>query len=85
MDHLLLLCFVYFYIRIFMTTSIDLVQTFKILVVGDPDVGKTSLMNRLVHDVFSNKYAATIGVDFKVATMKIGEYKCRIQIWLVLD
>lgn len=66
-----------------MTTSIDPVQTFKILVVGDPDVGKTSLMNRLVHDVFNNRYTATIGVDFKIATMKIAEYTCRIQIWFV--
>ena len=64
-----------------MTTSVDPVQTFKILIIGDADVGKTSMMNRLVYGVFTNKYAATIGVDFKIVTINIGEYKCRLQIW----
>ena len=66
-----------------MTTPIDTVQRFKILIIGDANVGKTSLMNRLVHGVFSNNYTATIGVDFKIATVNIGEYKCRLQIWFV--
>lgn len=66
-----------------MTTKNDIVQTFKILIIGDANVGKTSLMNRFVHGVFTNDYNSTIGVDFKVATINIGEYKCRLQIWFV--
>jgi GTPase SAR1 family protein len=66
-----------------MTTPIESVQTFKILVVGDAGVGKSALMNRFVHGVYNNNYNATIGVDFKIATINIGDYKCRLQIWFV--
>jgi GTPase SAR1 family protein len=66
-----------------MTTPIDTVQRFKILIIGDANVGKTSLMNRLVHGVFNNNYSATIGVDFKIAAINVGDYKCRLQIWFV--
>jgi GTPase SAR1 family protein len=68
-----------------MTTTIDTVQSFKILIIGDSNVGKTSLMNRMVHGVFNNNYTSTIGVDFKIATINIGEYKCRLQIWFAKE
>jgi GTPase SAR1 family protein len=66
-----------------MTTTIESVQTFKILIIGDSAVGKSSLMNRFVHGVFNINYTSTIGVDFKIATIQMGEYKCRLQIWFV--
>ena len=66
-----------------MSTKIEPVQTFKILIIGDPGVGKTSLMDRFVHGVFKMNYTATIGIDFKVAIVNIGDYKCRLQIWFV--
>ncbi len=34
------------------------------LVVGDIGVGKTSVIKRYVHGIFSTSYKATIGVDF---------------------
>ncbi|CAF0828218.1 unnamed protein product [Rotaria sordida] len=64
-----------------MTTNLEPVQTFKILIVGESGVGKSSLMARYVHGIFRTQYTATIGVDFQVAIINIGEYRCRLQIW----
>lgn len=66
-----------------MKTKLEPVQTFKILIVGESGVGKTSLMNRFAHGIFHTQYQATIGVDFQIGIVQIGEYKCRLQIWCV--
>lgn len=43
-------------------TSIELTQ--KVLVVGEPDVGKSALMNALVSNEFPERHKATIGAEF---------------------
>ncbi|KAE9419607.1 hypothetical protein Angca_009745, partial [Angiostrongylus cantonensis] len=55
--------------------------SFKILVIGDPGTGKTSIIRRFVHDVFTTNYKATIGVDFAMKRMVLDE---NIQIYLQL-
>ncbi|XP_066934680.1 uncharacterized protein [Clytia hemisphaerica] len=56
-------------------------KLYKLVVIGDLLVGKTSFIGRLVHGMFRVRYNATIGVDFrlKVATFKNVLY--RLQIW----
>ena len=37
---------------------------FKMIVLGDPGVGKSCLTSRAIKDVFSEEYAATLGFEF---------------------
>ena len=63
--------------------TLEPAQTFKILIIGDSGVGKSSLMVRFVDDIFTNTYITTIGVDFKLSTINVDGQQCRIQIWFV--
>ncbi len=55
---------------------------FKVIVVGDAAVGKTSLMFRFVHGSFQRDYKMTIGVNFatKMVTLD-GGTKVKLSIW----
>ncbi|XP_069800546.1 ras-related protein Rab-7L1 [Dendropsophus ebraccatus] len=55
---------------------------FKVLVVGDCTVGKTSLLNRYVHDVFGKDYKTTMGVDFALKVVQWSDTEMvRLQLW----
>jgi hypothetical protein len=54
---------------------------FKILIIGDSGVGKSSLLLRYADDTFTNNFNPTIGIDFKVKTIDIANMKVKLQIW----
>ncbi|KAL9986016.1 hypothetical protein ACROYT_G000069 [Oculina patagonica] len=54
---------------------------FKVLLLGDAGVGKTSLMWRFSDDVFNQTYISTIGIDFKLRTIDVEGKKVRLQVW----
>ncbi|KAG7272018.1 hypothetical protein CRUP_004177, partial [Coryphaenoides rupestris] len=55
---------------------------FKILVIGDLGVGKTSIIRRYVHQIFSQHYRATIGVDFALKVLQWDSSTVvRLQLW----
>lgn len=56
--------------------------TLKVMVVGDSEVGKTSLVQRLVNKSFSAHSVPTVGVDFQISSRRC-EHNCtvRIQLW----
>ncbi|XP_015904022.1 ras-related protein Rab-18 [Parasteatoda tepidariorum] len=59
----------------------SVLTTLKILIIGESDVGKSSLLLRFTDDVFDPGLAATIGVDFKVKTVSIDGNKAKLAIW----
>lgn len=55
---------------------------YKLLVIGDLGVGKTSIIKRYVHQNFSPHYRATIGVDFALKVLSWdAETVVRLQLW----
>ena len=55
--------------------------TFKIIVLGDPGVGKSCLTSRALKDKFEDKYAPTIGFEFLTYTAIIDSKTIKLQIW----
>jgi len=55
----------------------------KILMVGESNSGKSSLILRFCDNKFSQNYYTTIGIDFKLKTIELAErkLKLKLQIW----
>ena len=60
-------------------TEADLL--YKILIIGDSAVGKTSLLNRIVGDVFNPYELSTVGANYQLITRKIDGKRIEIQVW----
>jgi len=59
----------------------DYDHLFKLLIIGDSGVGKSSLLVRFADNTFSGNYITTIGVDFKIRTIEINGERVKLQIW----
>ena len=51
---------------------------YKIVLLGDPDVGKTSIFNRLSKDKFSETYSTTVGCDMTTYYIKYKNKKYQL-------
>ena len=54
---------------------------FKICLFGDGGVGKTTLVQRFLTDVFHDGTTMTIGVDFHIKKVRVGDKEAKLQIW----
>ncbi|HMF34767.1 MAG TPA: Rab family GTPase [Candidatus Lokiarchaeia archaeon] len=55
--------------------------TFKLLLLGDASVGKTTLTHKYVSGIFLDNPRLTIGVDFHSKKVLIDDKSTRLQIW----
>lgn len=54
---------------------------YKVVLVGDGNVGKTSLVRRFCEGKFEESRILTIGVDFQIKTVQLGARRIRLSIW----
>lgn len=54
---------------------------FRLVLLGDSNVGKTSLLTRFCDNAFKENYCSTIGVDFRVVTLKYKDIVLKMHIW----
>ena len=53
---------------------------FKLLLIGDSGVGKSSLLLRFADDTYTASFISTIGVDFKIKTVPVDNSTVKLQI-----
>ncbi|KNB43844.1 GTP-binding protein [Blastocystis sp. subtype 4] len=54
---------------------------FKIVLIGDSGVGKSSLLLRFADGAFTDSFISTIGVDFRFRTVEVLDKTVKLQIW----
>ena len=53
----------------------------KIIVVGDTNVGKTSILNRKNNNIFNPTFTTTLGVDFYYISVRKNNTDIKIYVW----
>jgi small GTP-binding protein len=54
---------------------------FKVLLIGEGAVGKTSLLKRATQNTFDENMKLTVGVDFAVRDISLSRWEATLQIW----
>eukprot|EP00703_Trepomonas_sp_PC1_P002813 JAP93793.1 Rab1a [Trepomonas sp. PC1] len=59
---------------------------FKVLIIGDSNVGKSSILVRYADDEFYSEYISTIGVDYRIKSLTVNNQlqrpiQIKIQVW----
>lgn len=65
------------------TTDQNFDYMFKLLIIGNSSVGKTSFLFRYADDSFTSAFVSTVGIDFKVKTVFRHEKRVKLQIWVI--
>lgn len=62
----------------------DYSYLFKIILIGDANVGKTCLVKRFTKGFFAPSQGPTIGVDFTIRTVEVDGEKVKVSLYLVV-
>lgn len=66
------------------TTEQNFDYMFKLLIIGNSSVGKTSFLFRYCDDSFTSAFVSTVGIDFKVKTLVRDGKRIKLQIWVII-
>ena len=56
-------------------------KSYKVLLLGNSYVGKTCILLRFSEDTYKDDYEVTIGLNYRIKTLKIDNNPIRMQIW----
>ncbi len=56
-------------------------NSLKIIIVGDPNVGKSNIINQFTDLIYNESYISTIGIDFKIREIEIDDIVLKLQLW----
>ena len=62
-----------------LTTKNDIFA--KVEIIGDSKVGKTSILSRIIKNIFREEYIPTVGYEFNNYLMKVNDLILKMQIW----
>lgn len=57
------------------------IKKYKLVLLGEQSVGKTSIITRFMYDSFDTHYQATVGIDFLSKTIYLQDKTVRLQLW----
>jgi Ras-related protein Rab-6A len=58
------------------------IKSQKVIFIGDPSVGKTSVITRYIYGAFDTHYQATVGIDFVSKVVAVGpDRSVKLQLW----
>ncbi|XP_076290550.1 ras-related protein Rab-8A-like isoform X2 [Lasioglossum baleicum] len=61
--------------------ALNFVATYKVLVLGDSNVGKTCVVHRYCDERYYDTFISTIGLDFKQKIINLDGTRIKLQIW----
>ena len=61
-------------------------QSFKVVLMGDSGVGKTSIVNRYIKDTFADNIVSTTGVSFfsKILEFPEAKQRCKLDVIIII-
>lgn len=54
---------------------------YKLLIIGDSNVGKTTLLTRFCEGRYQSNFMSTVGIDYKTKIITVDDERVKLQIW----
>lgn len=74
-------CFKIWNLKYFDTCDIRGHAIVKILIIGEANSGKSSIVLKYADGIFDEGIPSTVGVDFKLKNLQKGEQTIEVQLW----